>query len=255
MRVLRWPWKAGLTVTAAAAACAAGVATPALATVTANPANTPQLNLTGTTEQVRQLVQCGSTMYAVGTFTSIKHNSTVYSRNNIFSFGATSPYNVTTWNPNVNGEVNTIAFANGNCADAYIGGKFTSVDGTKVSNIAEISTSTGAVVSAFGHTAGGEVETLAGTPNGHLLAGGYFTSINGSSNKYFVSLNPATGKDDGYLELNISGNYGSGATQVYNQQISPSGAYDLAEGTFTSVGGQAAAADLHAEPGAPAPGP
>ena len=110
------------------------------------------------------------------------------------------------------------------------------MNGTTVNNIAEVSTSTGAVNTAFAHSANGKVETLAYS-NGHLLTGGYFTSINGSSNKYFVSLNPTTGRDDGYLELNISGTYGSGATTVYNQQISHDGTRDLAEGTFTSVGG------------------
>ncbi len=213
----------------------AGLALPA--TVTASPADTPELNPTGTAEQVRQIVQCGGTMYAVGTFTSIRHNSTVYSRNRVFSFSATAPYDVTSWNPDVNGRVNTIGFNGSNCADAYIGGKFTSVHGTAATNIAEISTSTGAVVAGFGHTANGEVETIASS-HGHLLVGGHFTSVNGSADKYFVSVSPATGKDDGYLHLNISGNYGSGSTQVYNQQISHSGALELAEGTFTSVGGQ-----------------
>jgi hypothetical protein len=199
-------------------------------------AGTPQLASTGTTEQVRQLAQCGGTMYAVGSFTEIQRSSTKYARNNAFSFSATSPFTVMSWNPNVNGIVNSIAFSP-DCSEAYLGGQFTSVNGTAVTNLAEVSTSTGAVNTAFAHSANGQVETLA-VSNGHLLAGGYFTSINGSSNKYFVSLNPASGKDDGYLHLNISGNYGSGATTVYNQQISHGGTLDLAEGTFTSVGGQ-----------------
>jgi hypothetical protein len=209
--------------------------------VTANPAATPQLNATGTTEQVRQLVQCGGTMYAVGTFTSVKKGSTTYARNNAFSFSATAPYTVTSWNPNVNGIVNSIAFNGTNCADAYLGGKFTSVDGTKVANIAEVSTSTGAVVTAFGHTANGQVETLLGV-GGHILAGGYYTTINGSGNKYMTSLNPATGKDDGFVSLNISGNYqfpgvsGNG-TRVFNQSLSHGGTLDLVMGDFTSVGG------------------
>ena len=74
---------------------------------------TPQLATTGTTEQVRQLAQCGGTMYAVGTFTSIKRYSTTYARNNAFSFAAASPFAVTSWNPNVNGIVNSIAFSSG----------------------------------------------------------------------------------------------------------------------------------------------
>jgi hypothetical protein len=229
-------------VAAAAAMCVTGFAAAASAAVSTTaavsnmPAPTPQLNPNGTTEQVRQLVQCGTTMYAVGSFTSIKYKTTVSARNNAFSFSAAAPYAVTTWNPNVNGVVNSIAFNGSNCAYAYIGGKFTSVDGTKVANIAEVNTTTGAVVTGFAHSANGEVETLA-VSNGHLLTGGFFTSINGSATKYMVSLNPSTGASDNYLNLNISGTYGNGASQVYNQQISPNGALELAEGTFTSVGG------------------
>ena len=230
---------AGLLLAGLAPASAAGPTGP----VSATPANTPQLNATGAVEQVRQLVQCGGTMYAVGTFTSVKHNSTVTAVNNAFSFSATAPYNLTTWAPNVNGIINSIAFNGTNCADAYIGGKFTSVDGTKVGNLAEVTTSgTGALVTTFGHTANGQVSTLLGV-NGHILAGGYYTSINGSTaNPYMTSLDPTTGKDDGFVHLSISGNYqfpgvASNPTRVYNQSLSHGGTLDLVMGDFTSVGG------------------
>jgi len=223
-------------------------AQPALASVKATPASgTPQLAPTGTTEQVRQLVQCGQVMYAVGSFTSISQNGTTFARNNIFSFGASSPYAVTSWNPNVNGVVNSIAFNGTDCSTAYIGGKFTSVGGTSARNIAAISTATGAVQTGFAHSASGQVETLV-SHNGHLLVGGYFTSINGSSaDPFMASLSPVTGKDDGFVKLNISGNYqyclgtkcaSSNPTKVYNQQLSHGGTLDLVEGDFTSVGGQ-----------------
>jgi hypothetical protein len=199
---------------------------------------TPALAANGSVEIVRKMVQCGGTMYAVGTFTAIKHGSTTYTRNNIFSFSATRPYAVTAWNPNVNGVVNTIAFNGTNCANAYIGGKFTSVGGTAVKNIAEISTSTGAVVTGFGHSASAQVETLQGY-KGHILAGGYYTSINNSTaDPYMTSLNATTGKNDGFIHLGISGMYvSSGGTRVYNQQLSHGGTLDLVEGDFTSVGG------------------
>jgi hypothetical protein len=227
---------------APAGAAAVSIATGQTGPVTANPANTPQLNANGAVEQIRQIVQCGSTMYAVGTFTSIKHNSTVYTRNNVVSFGAASPYNVTTWAPDVNGIVNSIAFNGTNCADAYIGGRFTAVNGTKVGDLAEVSTTgTGALVTAFGHSANGQVNTLLGV-KGHILAGGYYTTVNGSTNKYMTSLNPTTGKDDGFISLNISGNYnfpgaGSNGTRVFNQELSNGGTLDLVMGDFTSVGG------------------
>jgi hypothetical protein len=244
---LALPAGASASAAGAAARAARAPAAHAVATGAVSPtpvSGTPTLVATGTTtETVRQLVQCGGTMYAVGSFTQIKGSNGTFTRNNIFSFSATTPFAVTSWNPNVNGEVNTIAFNGGNCADAYIGGQFTSVGGAAAANIAEVSASTGAVVPGFGsNTGGGHVDTILAV-NGHLLVGGTFTGINGSSaDPYYASLNPTTGKDDGFLHLNISGNYVypkvfTNSTEVYNQQLSHGGTLDLVEGDFTSVGG------------------
>jgi hypothetical protein len=223
-----------------------GVAPPTSGIVsTTAVAGTPHLKTAddNPTQQIRQIVQCGSTMYAVGSFTTIIRQSSTYTRSDIVSFSATAPYTVTSLAPAVVGsDINSIAFNGSNCADAYIGGVFTSVGGTSVKNIAEISTTTGSVVTAFAHSAAGSVQTLLGA-GGHILAGGYYTSINGSSaDPYFTSLNPTTGKDDGFLKLNISGNYNfsgvsSNATRVFNQSLSHSGQLDLVMGDFTSVGG------------------
>ena len=207
-------------------------------------AGTPTLVPNGTTEEIRQIADCGGTMYAVGTFTTIGQGGTTYTRNNIFSFSDTAPFTVTSWDPNVNGTVNTIAFNNGNCANAYIGGQFTSVGGTAVANIAEIDTTTGSVVPGFSnHTGGGHVDTILAV-NGHLLVGGTFTSINGNkgTDPYYASLNPVTGQDDGFLHLGISGHIvfpgvKNNATELYNQQLSHGGTLVLVEGDFSSVGG------------------
>ena len=213
-------------------------------------AGTPQLvkNL-GRTQVIRQLVQCGNTMYAVGRFTRIAWKRHTYLRTNAFSFSATAPYRVTSWHPEVNGEVNSIAFDGAHCANAYIGGKFTKVGRTKAANIAEIRTSTGAVVRRFRHDASNTVNTLAVARGRHLLVGGHFGKINGSTTRFMVSLNPVTGRDDRFIRLNISGHYHfcSGKyhrcsdgfpTEVFNQQLSHNGRFDLAEGVFTSVGGR-----------------
>ena len=84
-------------------------------------------------------------MYAVGTFTAISWNGTTYTRNNVFSFSATKPYTVTSWDPNANGIVNSITFSP-DCSTAYLGGKFTTVGGGSAKNIAAVSTiATGAL--------------------------------------------------------------------------------------------------------------
>jgi hypothetical protein len=196
----------------------------------------------GATEQVRQIAECDGILYAVGAFTAIEWGGQTYSRHNAFSFSATAPYQVTSWDPGANGEVNSIAMAP-DCRHAWLGGSFTTVAGTPARNIAEVSTVTGSVVTSWAHQASKPVDTVLYTPNGHLLAGGKFTSINGSGRRFYVSLSPVTGRDDGYLSLQISGTYvypgvGPNTTQAYNQQLSPDGRHVLVEGVFTSVQGR-----------------
>lgn len=243
----RPPRRAGVIGVTLAMAAAGGFASPALAgpsaaakRVSATPATgTPQLVRTSGkgTENVRQLVKCGNKMYAVGKFTKITKGGKTYTRNNIFSFRASAPYTVSGLNVGVNGQVNTIAFTKlHGCADAYLGGVFTSVHGTAAKNIVEVNTSTGAVVQRFGHNASGQVETLLGYKN-HLLEGGDFTSTNDDGRAYYASLNPATGQDDGFVGVRVSGNIPKGPTKVYNQQLSHNGKRLLVEGDFTSVGG------------------
>jgi hypothetical protein len=205
---------------------------------------TPHFSVTSKPiEQVRQLVQCGGTMYAVGTFSQIFQGSHSYKRHNAFSFSATPPFTMTSWAPNVNGEVNSIAFRAGKCSQAYIGGSFTSVNGTAAKNIAEVNTRTGAVGKSFAHDASATVQTIQALSH-HLLVGGNYKSINGSSaDPYMTGLNPTTGKDDGFVHLKISGHYeykgvAYNATKVYNQALSHHGKLDLVMGDFTSVGGK-----------------
>ena len=218
-----------------------GVTAPALAAsgpVSTHPASgTPALpDSSNPPEQVRQLVQCRGTMYAVGSISTVDQGGTTYNRHNAFSFSATAPYKMTSWDPKVNGKVNSIAFNGKGCHNAYLGGDFSIVNAQKARDIVEVSTSTSKINYGFAKSVNGQVETLLGY-HGRILAGGYFTSANNGRHKYFASLNATTGKDDNRINLHISGNYSGNATRIYNQQLSHSGDLDLVEGVFTSVGG------------------
>ena len=96
----------------AAFAAAAGPVSP-------NPASmTPHLvQQTNPQNVIRQIVQCGNVMYAVGRFSKIIWNGTAYSRDNVFSFHAAAPYGITSWNPGTNGKVNSIALSS-DCSHA-----------------------------------------------------------------------------------------------------------------------------------------
>jgi hypothetical protein len=220
---------AGMTMSQAAQAATAATG------VSATPASwTPYI--VSPNGYVRLIRECGSTMYAVGTFTSVATpDQGPLTRDNVFSFSASTGV-ISSWNPNVNGTVNTITFS-ADCSSAYIGGIFTAVGSTTVKDLAEISTSTGLVNSAFGHNANGQVSTLL-VSGAHLLIGGYFTSVNNVATGYLGSLNPTTGKNDGYLNLAISGTLPNDVTHIYKFELSHAGNKLLAGGVFTSVGGQ-----------------
>ena len=224
-------------------AAAAGPVSPTPAS------GTPHLlKKTSPENMIRQIVQCGNVMYAVGRFSKIIWNGTTYSRDDIFSFHATAPFSMTSWNPRANGKVNSIVLSS-DCSHAYIGGDFTTVHGTPANHLANVLTSDGSVVPSWPRQANKAVNTLLLTPNGHLLVGGLFTTINGhTDHPYLASLSPSTGAVESYLTLRVSGHYhfcdSTGhcsarfATQIYNQQLSHSGTLALEEGVFTSVGGK-----------------
>ncbi len=211
-----------------------GTALAATSTISATPiANAPYTPATGQTPQ--KLKQCGNTMYVVGTTTVAgAPGQTTVSRANMFSFDLTTKV-ISSWNPNVNGLVNDIAFSP-DCTAAYIGGSFTTVGGVAAKNIAKISTQTGVLDLTFAHSAPAKVYALA-YYNGHLLTGGYFTSINGGASSYLTSLNPTTGKIDGYLNLPISGTYPQDVTHIWSFSNIVGGRM-LVNGVFTSVAGQ-----------------
>src|SRR5260370_39958232 len=90
---------------------------------------------------------------------------------------------------------------------AFIGGKSTQVDGAAANNVAYISTTNNTMVQSWAHDANGQVDTSLRTGNNHLLVGGQFPAINGSSNKYYVSLNLTTGQEEGYLIPHTAATY------------------------------------------------
>jgi hypothetical protein len=204
----------------------------ALGTVVgANPANfTPNV----ASGAVYKFVQVGGTMYAGGAFGSVSTPAGVspggtFARSNIVAFNAATGV-VSSFAPGVNGEVWALA---SDGSSLWIGGTFTSVNGTARRGVAKLNRTTGAVDTAFNaNLASGKVTELA-LVNGRLLAGGTFPGK-------LRALNPATGANTGYLNLAITGSVTSnaGPVEVYRFAVNPAGTRLVAVGNFTSVGGQ-----------------
>jgi hypothetical protein len=208
------------------------------ATVSTNPANwTPTVVSADAT--VRQIVQCGSMMYAVGTFTQVAQpGGAKITRNNVFAFSATTGV-ISSWNPNANATVYGIAL-NSDCSAAYLVGSFSAVGGVSIRYLAKVNTTTGAAITAFKPAPNNSLQSVA-YAQGRVFAGGYYTAIGGSSHHYLSSLDPTTGAATSYTNgIVISGQIpgkSPSPIKVYKIIPNPAKTRVLVLGAFTTVNG------------------
>jgi hypothetical protein len=117
-------------------------------------------------------------------------------------------------------------------SSVYVGGEFRTVNGTARRGLAKLDATTGKLDPSFSPAITGKV-TEARLVNGRLLIGGTFT-------KKLAALDPATGRDTGYVNLGISGSlaFNAGPVQVYKFAVNPAGTRLVGIGNFTTVSGQ-----------------
>jgi hypothetical protein len=228
---------AAVLLSAASASIPTAVASPALPKVVSqNPANyTPNVIDDSTVKhtQVYAIRQLGSTMYAGGTFHRVKNAPSVNAshrgrvRDDMFAFSAKTGKVRAHFTPHVNGAVWAIQpYRN----KLFIGGEFTSVDGTTRTAIAKVDAATGSLIGSFNASLPSGRVTEIRLVHGRLIVGGTFS-------RNLVALDPRTGKDTGYIKIPITGTVASnaGPTAVYRFAVSPDGTRLLAVGNMTTV--------------------
>ncbi|MBK7822196.1 MAG: PKD domain-containing protein [Tessaracoccus sp.] len=160
------------------------------------------------------------------------------------SWAARTPWGVT---GNLNGRVAegnqpAQAFAQiGNVV--YVGGNYTTVQrgsspGSNVApraGLAAFNATTGEFISSFSATFNNQVKALVALPNGKLLAGGEFTTVNGEPALGTALLDPATGARDTSWDLSIENRLTSGVMMV--RSLSLAGDYVYLGGAFTHLSG------------------
>ncbi len=170
----------------------------------------------------------GTTIYAVGVFTSIGGQE----RNYIAALDAVTG-NATAWNPNPDSEVRAVALsADGNTV--YVGGDFTSIGGLARKNIASLYASTGNVT-AWNPIASGSpypyVDSLAVSADGSTVyVGGNFDSIGGQARNNIAALDASTGHATSW-DPNPNGG-------VFSLAISPDGSTVYPGGGFSYIGSE-----------------
>jgi hypothetical protein len=150
-------------------------------------------------------------------------------RNNLFSFDVSTGV-PTGWTPDVNGEVNAIQYI---APYLYVGGGFTAADGVSGQLVRyRVDGGTPVIDQGWQPARVSAKVTDLDYTGGQLLVAGSFR-------KKLTALDPDTGRDTGYINLEVSGSVkpnGAGPIQVLRIAVSPDGSRLVGIGNFTTIG-------------------
>jgi len=202
--------------------------------VSDNPSDiTPHLvaDTTVARPHVDAFAQSSGTMYAGGVFNTVTDasRSQTYLRTNLVSFDAVTGA-LTSFAPAIDGRVHALAAT----SDAlYVGGTFATVDGIPRRALVKIDSATGTVNTAFdAHLLSGKVNDLQLVDNRLFVAG--------TAGKKLMALDPITGNNTGYVNLEIGGRLegSNGGTSITKFSVNVQGTQLAAVGNFTTVAGR-----------------
>jgi len=205
-------------------------------------AQTPQI-LDG---RVTDLEQVGSRIVVTGTFTQVQNvpanGGAIFARQSVFAFDPATGAVDTAFAPTVSGAVNTAAA--GPNGTVYLGGAFSSVNGTTVRNVAQLTMATGALTGFRAVGINGGVNDLM-VSGSRLFVAGVFTAVGGVAHGGLATLTAATGALDAYMGVDVTVNHNwttgstgaKGPVGVSKIDIAPDGQRLVAIGNFKQADG------------------
>ncbi len=206
------------------------VATPAGAlqgTVPGNAASSWQTN-----GAVNAIAAANGIVYVGGSFTSVRPPGAAagtgeVARTNLAAFNASTGALITSFNHTLNGAVSVLT-ASADGATVYVGGDFTTIDGSTRNRIASFTAASGALTS-WNPNANGRVAGIA--PFGATVyVGGSFSTIGGRTERRVAALNASTGAALATFTTTPD-------NVVYQIALTPAGDRLFLVGAFLSVNG------------------
>ncbi len=184
---------------------------------------------------VWQQVVVGNTVYAAGNFQTARPagaapGTNTQSRSNILAYDIRTGNLIPGFAPVLNGEARAIT-ASPDGSRIYVGGVFTQVNGTAVSQIAALNPVTGSLITSFMPRPNSRVNAIVAT-NTTVYAGGWFNAIWTAPRTNLAAFNAA----DGAL-LPWNPTVGGGAVEA--MVLSPDQTKMMVGGSFTSLNGSA----------------
>lgn len=176
----------------------------------------------------------GTTVYAVGKFDNARApqsapGTALTARSNVLAYDIASGA-LSTFAPKVNGVVKAVA-ASPDGSRIYIGGSFTSVNGTSRWNFAALDAKSGQLVPQFAPSIGGTGVYSIATDGSTIYLGGLFTQANGVARKNLAAFDDKRGALLGWAPKTDR--------QVDAMVMDPAGSDVVVGGRFTTVDGAA----------------
>lgn len=201
--------------------------------VTANPAdNTPHAQ----NGSIRAFAQIGTTIYAGGSFTSIKNAgaATWTARSYLIAYDQTTGVIKTGFAPQLDNAVQALAISPD--GKLIVGGNFATVNGVARKNLVALDPATGATVPGWVGRADGGVVRRTVVHGNHLYIAGAFHWVNGTEHSLLARLDARTGAIDPTFQIDAS--VARVSTElVWGIAVSPNGRTLIAVGNFTKVNG------------------
>ena len=225
------------------ALCLAALVVPAMS-ASAAPAPVVPVSSTGISADALPTVQVngvvwaqavvGSTVYAGGSFSSARPagaspGTSLTPRTNLLAYNITTGALVTSFAPQVNGQIYAVA-PSPDGSRVYIGGDFTSVNGQVRSHVAAFDTATGQLSTAFKPTGvNGRVRGMVATGDSVYVGGGFYALSTGQTRNNLAAFRAS---DGAALAWNPSADL-----SVWTVAVSGDGQWVFAGGQFTHVNG------------------
>nr|WP_245730378.1 delta-60 repeat domain-containing protein [Micromonospora pallida] len=208
--------------------------TPVASTLTSpNPVDTTPHAQNG---DVKAFAEIGDTVYAGGSFTSVKSPGDAgwTTRNYLFAYDRATGALKTSFVPVLDGAVHALAVNPD--GKLIVGGNFKNVNGVSRKNLVALDPATGATVASWvGRSDGGQVRRTIVRGNDLYIAGA-FHWINGTEHSLLARLNATTGAIDSTFQIDASVARTS-SELVWGLDVSPDGGTLVAVGNFTLVNG------------------
>lgn len=224
-----------LLITGWMATPASAVQTPQPKLVSDNPANWTPNVLDG---QVESIVQVGNRIVVGGTFTQVQEAGSgkpVLNRSGVFSFNATTGVIDAGFAPSFDAAIKVVVPA-GDGTSVFVGGNFSTVNGTTSRRVTRVNLSNGAITSGFRPASfDGAISDLR-LVGSNLVVAGRFLNVGGQPRTGLASLNPATGAVTGFVNFSVT-DPRAGTMNVQKIDVTPDGSRLVAIGNFSKIDG------------------